>query len=196
MGFGVQQRARGLGLLCASLALVGVAMLAMGGSSSEVSLLSRGRYYQSLSYSDRGMTYAEKEAVRKSKQLQHRVLEDRKEEQTLVDKFMGALKSGMSQAEAEWDYSLRPTLNNRILPSMGLEGRGVGLRKMGVKGQQLAVVMTECVNCVQTCPAYVHHPFKADTFDDFQRLAMSECGMCFSGVSGPCPANKDNHGVV
>ncbi len=38
-------------------------------------------------------------------------------------------------------------------------------------------------------------PIKADSFDDFSHLAKKECGMCYGGVKGPCPANADNRGV-
>mmetsp|Transcript_49114 Transcript_49114/g.154178 ORF Transcript_49114/g.154178 Transcript_49114/m.154178 type:complete len:89 (-) Transcript_49114:142-408(-) len=62
--------------------------------------------------------------------------------------------------------------------------------------QQLRVVMTECVDCVSRCPAYKQHPFKADNFEQFQEKAMKRCGNCFEGVKGPCPANRDNHGVL
>ena len=55
--------------------------------------------------------------------------------------------------------------------------------------------MTECVDCVSRCPAYVslallmlvrgtdvgtaqqkQHPFKADNFEQFQEKAMKRCG--------------------
>lgn len=62
--------------------------------------------------------------------------------------------------------------------------------------QQLAVVMTECVKCVEGCSAYKEKPFAASDFDEFERLAQAQCSSCFKGVQGPCPANKDNHGVV
>jgi hypothetical protein len=62
--------------------------------------------------------------------------------------------------------------------------------------QQLAVVMTECVKCVEGCDAYKAEPFQAKDFGEFETMAKAKCQSCFNGVQGPCPANKDNHGVV
>jgi hypothetical protein len=42
----------------------------------------------------------------------------------------------------------------------------------------------------------VKHPIKASTFEEFSHVAKQECGMCYEGVKGPCPANIDNHGVL
>ena len=86
---------------------------------------------------------------------------------------------------------------SQILPAIGLRSNSVGLKgEQKPFNQQLAVVMSECISCVQSCPSYKKQPFKADTFDEFEGMAKAQCGSCFNGVKGPCPANKDNHGVL
>ena len=65
--------------------------------------------------------------------------------------------------------------------------------------QELKVVMSECVDCLSACPGYVQNRSSFDntsSFNEFSRLAQKECGMCYEGVKGPCPANADNHGVL
>ena len=81
-----------------------------GAGSRAVVLFSR----QSLSYTDRGMSWKEKDAVRKSKELQAKAAGKVVSEPSLVDKFMGAWKNGMGRAEAEWDYDIRPTLQSKV----------------------------------------------------------------------------------
>mmetsp|Transcript_29513 Transcript_29513/g.66808 ORF Transcript_29513/g.66808 Transcript_29513/m.66808 type:complete len:163 (-) Transcript_29513:132-620(-) len=133
-----------------------------------------------LFYNDRGLTYKEKEAIRKSKELARTA--SGPSEPSLVDTFMGAWRRGMVDMQMVYDYKIRPWE-----AAHGLKDK---------HAQQLRVVMTQCVDCVSGCPAYKLHPFRADNFDQFQKMAMKQCGNCFEGVKGPCPANKDNHGVL
>ena len=65
--------------------------------------------------------------------------------------------------------------------------------------QELKVVMSECVDCLSACPGYVQNRSSFDntsSFNEFSRLAQKECGMCYQGVKGPCPADANNHGVL
>jgi hypothetical protein len=69
---------------------------------------------QSLSYSNRGMTWKEKDAVRKSKDLARKAAGKVDNTPSLVDRFMGAWKNSLGRAENEWDNGIAPTLKNRV----------------------------------------------------------------------------------
>jgi hypothetical protein len=104
---------KGIAALLALCALgMACCMLAIGwGSSAHPGVLLSS---QSLSYSDRGMTWKEKDAVRKSKDLARKAAGKVDNTPSLVDRFMGAWKTGLGRAENEWDNGIAPTLKNRV----------------------------------------------------------------------------------
>jgi hypothetical protein len=137
----------------------------------------------SLWYKDgRGLTYSERSAIKKSKQLATNVRLEEQRNPSLVQRFMKAYRSANLAMTEEYDYQFKPWAVEH-----GLKGSHTS---------QLKVIMTECVKCVSECPAYVKNPIKAGSFEEFSHVAQKECGMCYEGVEGPCPANADNHGVL
>jgi len=137
----------------------------------------------SLWYKDgRGLTYGERNAIKKSKALANHVRLEEERNPSLVKRFMKVYhQAGLAMTE-EYDYEFKPWAH-----AHGLKGSHTS---------QLKVIMSECVKCVSECPAYVKDPIKAGSFEEFSRTAQQECGMCYEGVKGPCPANVDNHGVL
>lgn len=96
-----------LGTVCCMLVLE----WGTGGGLGKTGLLST---RQSLSYSDRGMTWREKDAVRRSKDLAVEASGKADSTPTLVDRFLGAWKKGLGQARSEWEYDVAPTLTNKV----------------------------------------------------------------------------------
>jgi len=137
---------------------------------------------QALWYKDRGLTWQEKQAIKESKALANNVRLEEERNPSLVRRFMKAYHAAGTALEEEYDYGFKPWAY-----AHGLKGS---------QTSQLKVVMTECIKCVSECPAYVKHPIKAADFQEFSHIAQKECGMCYEGVKGPCPANEDNHGVL
>ena len=164
------------GVLAAALACAAVVVSRRAGTRA--ALLSS----QGLWYTDRGLTWQEKNAIKESKALAQKVRLEEKNNPSLVQRFMNAYREAGIAMTEEYDYEFKPWA-----------------REHGLKGShtsQLKVIMSECVKCVSECPAYVKHPIEAGSFDEFSRQAKKECGMCYEGVKGPCPANADDHGVL
>ena len=137
---------------------------------------------QALWYKTKGLTWQEKQAIQESKALARNVRLEEERNPSLVRRFMNAYHAAGTALEEEYDYEVKPWAY-----AHGLKGS---------QTSQLKVVMTECIKCVSECPAYVKHPIKAADFQAFSHIAQKECGMCYEGVKGPCPANEDNHGVL
>jgi len=170
-------RGRTAAVLAACLgALACIGMVASRQSGPPTALMS-------LWYKDgRGLTYEEKGAIKKSKALANHVRFEEERNPSLVKRFMKVYhQAGVAMTE-EYDYEFKPWAHAH------------GLR--GSQTSQLKVIMSECVKCVSECPAYEKHPIKAGSFEEFSHVAQKECGMCYEGVKGPCPANEDNHGVL
>jgi hypothetical protein len=165
------------GVLAAALVCAGVVVVSQRAGRPAALLSTQGLYY-----SDRGPTWAERDAIKESKALSNQVRLEEERNPSLVKRFMQAYRAAGVALTEEYDYEFKPWAHEH-----GLKGS---------RTSQLKVIMTECVKCVSECPAYVKHPIKADSFDDFSHLVKKECGMCYEGVKGPCPANADNHGVL
>ncbi len=180
------------GILSACLCmLAGVGMLQ---SRKPTALLASRHYHKTgLYYKDRGLSGTEKEAIQRSKDLARNVRLEEERNPSLVKRFMSAYAK-LEQDAAEVTDHARVDLIEEYNFGFKPWARAHGLK--GSRTSQLKVIMTECVKCVSECPAYVKNPIKAGNYEDFSRQAKKECGMCFEGVEGPCPANKDNHGVL
>ena len=110
--------------------------------------------------------------MRKSKDLAKAAHKSEDNSPGLVDGFMKAYKKAGIKMESWLDYSVYPTLAMHHFFKQ--TGHG-SLKSQQQMLKAAKVVMTECVQCVTECPAYMKQPFKANDFDEFQNMAMGQC---------------------
>lgn len=124
-------RRAGIGATLGALACVGMLAVRQAGSPTALG--------QALWYTTKGVTWQEKEAIKKSKALARNVRLEEERNPSLVRRFMNAYHAAGTALTEEYDYEFKPWAY-----AHGLKGS---------QTSQLKVIMTECVKCVSECPA-------------------------------------------
>ena len=144
-----------------ALACVGTLVVRQAGSSTAL---------QALWYKTKGLTWQEKQAIKKSKALARNVRLEEERNPSLVRRFMNAYHAAGTALEEEYDYQFKPWAY-----AHGLKGS---------ETSQLKVIMTECVKCVSECPACKYHMMTRRALPSYCSLAPSAVPCSYFVVCG------------